>query len=284
MKLIDKLKNVFFEEVDEDDDEEELPQTFAKKIEVPKKKPEVFRVEKQPVVEEDKKLEEEDIVVPKEEKKEEPTFPMMFDDDDFLLDDKTGELQPINSNLYKRENEREEKELYHGKKEVSYVESVRKPTYSYTKSYYEEKETKGFKPSPIISPIYGILDKNYRKEEVVTKKETHITSKTNFDLDSVRNKAFGNDEIVQDKKTREKEESNKIYDVNNNKPQVNRVTLADADEYYNDLGLAYNVDYSDASRSTGTRSSRYNGKEKKSEKDVDDNLFDLIDSMYNKED
>ena len=281
MKLVDKLKNVFFEEVTEDEDEEELPQSFAKKIEIPKKKPEVFRAEK-PVLEEEQQKTAE-IVIPKvEEKPEETSFPMMFDEDDFLLDEKTQELEPIN---YKRENEREEKELYHGKKEVSYVESVRKPTYSYTKSYYEEKETKGFKPSPIISPIYGILDKNYRKEEVVTKKETHITTrKTNFDLDSVRNKAFGTDEIVQDKKTREKEESNKIYDVNNNKPQVNRVTLADADEYYNDLGLAYNVDYSDASRSTGTRSSRYNTKDKKNEKDVDDNLFDLIDSMYNKED
>ena len=285
MKLIDKLKNVFFEEVTEDEDEEELPQTFAKKIEVPKKSPVVFHEEK-PITEE-KAVEE--VEVPKEEEKEESTFPMMFDDEDFLADSKTQELEPINTNVYKRESNHEEKELYHGKKEVSYVESVRKPAYSYTKSYYEEKETKGFKPSPIISPIYGILDKNYRKEEVVTKKETHITTgRTNFDLDSVRNKAFGTDDVmVQDKKTREKEEleeSNKIYDVNNNKPQVNHVTLADADEYYNDLGLAYNVDYSDASRNNSTtRSSRYN-KEKKGDKNVDDNLFDLIDSMYNKED
>lgn len=289
MKLIDKLKNVFFEEVSEDEDEEELPQTFAKKIEVPKKTPEVTRSDRTTFEEEQEKTAE--IVIPKveeekEEVKEEPTFPMMFDDDDFMFDEKTQELEPINYNPYKKEEEKkEEKELYHGKKEISYVESVRKPSYSYTKSYYEEKETKGFKPSPIISPIYGILDKNYRKEEVVTKKETHITSKSNFDLDSVRNKAFGNDEVVQDKKTREKEEeTNKIYDVNNNKPQVNHVTLADADEYYNDLGLAYNVDYSDASRSTTSRSSRYSNKEKKNEKDVDDNLFDLIDSMYNKED
>ena len=284
MKLIDKLKNVFFEEV-EDEDEEELPQTFAKKIEVPKRSPEVFKEEK-PAPEVQVKVDE--ISVPVEEKKEEPTFPMMFDDEDFLSDSKTQELEPITTNSYPKENTVKEKELYHGKKEISYVESVRKPTYSYTKSYYEEKETKGFKPSPIISPIYGILDKNYRKEEVVTKKETHIVSgRTNFDLDSVRNKAFGSDDVVvQDKKTREKEEkesNNKIYDVNNNKPQVNHVTLADADEYYNDLGLAYNVDYSDASRNAGTRSSRYN-KEKKGDKNVDDNLFDLIDSMYNKED
>ena len=286
MKLIDKLKNVFFEEVVEDEDEEELPQTFAKKIEVPKKKPEVFNEEK----ETSKNLENtfiSEIDVPKEEKQEEPTFPMMFDDDDFLEDSNNMELGRSN-NINSLENDGKEKELYHGKKELSYVETVRKPTFTYTKSYYEEKETKGFKPSPIISPIYGILDKNYKKEEVVTKKETHFTSgRTNFDLDSVRNKAFGVDDTeIRDKKTREKEdasENKKIYDVNNNKPQVNRVTLADADEYYNDLGLAYNVDYSDASRTT-TRSSKYGNKENKKEKDVDDNLFDLIDSMYNKED
>ena len=283
MKLIEKLKNVFFEEVTDDEDEEELPQTFAKKIEIPKRKPEIIKEEK-PIVKEET-VQEEVSIFPKEEKKEESSFPMMFDDDDFLED--TKELSTVDSNIsYKRETP--EKELYHGKKEISYVESVKKPTYTYTKSYYEEKETKGFKPSPIISPIYGILDKNYRKEEVVTKKETRITQgRTNFDLDSVRNKAFGTDDVeIQDKRTREKEEaeSKKIYDVNNNKPQVNRVTLADADEYYNDLGLAYNVDYSDASRNTTTRTSKYSNKENKKEKNVDDNLFDLIDSMYNKED
>jgi len=243
--------------------------------------------------------EEDEVKIPVEEKeeevKEEPTFPMMFDDDDFLEDKKVTEeetpyVEPVS---YHRE-ERNEKELYQGKKELSYVESVRKPNYSYTKSYYEEKETKGFKPSPIISPVYGVLDKNYRKEEVVTKRETKITSgRTNFDLDTIRNKAFGaDDEEISDKKTREakreeKKEDKKIYDVNNNKPQVNRVTLADADEYYNDLGLAYNVDYSDASRNNNnSRSSKYNIKnnKKEREKDVDDNLFDLIDSMYNKED
>lgn len=310
MKLIEKLKNVFFEEVEEDEDEEELPQTFAKKIEVPKKteiprvKPEITREERPVIYKEVEEVEVSEPVeegVPKEIKKEEPTFPMMFDEDDFLEDKKMKEMDNTFSKpqIEKRE-ERENKELYQGKKELSYVESVRKPNYSYTKSYYEEKETKGFKPSPIISPVYGVLDKNYRKEEVVTKKEIKITSgRTNFDLDSVRNKAFGaDDEEISDKKTREarakeeqekrekekEQEEKKIYDVNNNKPQVNRVTLADADEYYNDLGLAYNVDYSDASRNNNSRTSKYNTKSNKKEKDVDDNLFDLIDYMHSKED
>lgn len=290
MKLFDKLKNVFFEEVTDDEDEEELPQTFAKKIEIPKKQPEPIKIkeETKPIVtleeaKEEEKKEVEDI--PKPQKKEDSSLLMMFDDDDFLEDKKMKEMDNSLSRISIHNDNHEEKELYRGKKELSYVESVHKPNYSYTKSYYEEKSTKEFKPSPIISPVYGILDKNYRKEEVVTKKETRITSgKTNFDLDTVRNKAFGSDdEVISDKKTREareEKEDKKIYDVNNNKPQVNRVTLADADEYYNDLGLAYNVDYSDASRNTTTRSSKYSNKDKRKDKNVDDNLFDLIDSMY----
>jgi len=297
MKLIEKLKNVFFEEVPEDEDEEELPQTFAKKIE-PKKTVEPPKIHE--VRKEEPETEEVSVNVPieeekEEEPKEESTFPMMFDDDDFLEDKKITEKYNDYElpNTYRNlEKENKEKELYQGKRELSYIESVRKPSYSYTKSYYEEKETKGFRPSPIISPVYGVLDKNYRKEEVVTKKEVKLSSdKSNFDLDTVRNKAFGNDDVeISDKKTREakaeEKEEKKIYDVNNNKPQVNRVTLADADEYYNDLGLAYNVDYSDASRNNSTRVSKYNTKNSKKEKEVDDNdnLFDLIDSMYNKED
>ena len=58
----------------------------------------------------------------------------------------------------------------------------------------ETKEVKKFKPSPIISPVYGILDKNYKKEDVVDKKDRKITSSyasKKVDLDTVRRKAFG---------------------------------------------------------------------------------------------
>ncbi len=313
MKFVDKLKNIFFEEV-EDDDEEEIPQTFAKKVEVVKKKKPDFKKFEDEIstTKEDVKVE---VALPDEPKNEElvdpikeetdvkypvndKSFPMMFDDDDFLEDQDNSLKEIVDDNndaiSYKREDrEYNERELYQGKKELSYVESINnKPTYSYTKSYYEEKETKGFKPSPIISPIYGILDKNYHKEEVVTKRETRVTSTFRRpDLDTVRNKAFGRDEEEKKKEKKVTKESLKepqdkqIYDGNNTKPQVNRVTLADADEYYNDLGLAYNVDYSDASRSNNqTRTSKYAKETKKSKKDVDDNLFDLIDSMYHKED
>ena len=317
MKLLDKLKNVFFEEVPEDEDDDELPQTFAKKVEVPKKPVEIIKrsaeaLEEEPDEEDEDEDEEEEevssIVIPpkveekvelppKEEKEKE--FPMMFDDEDFLTD-KPVEESPITEThddyqYLKREVRDNDDNLYQGKKELSYVESVNsRKTTSVTRSYYEDRETKGFKPSPIISPIYGILDKNYHKEEVVTKKETRVvtTSYGKPDLDSVRNKAFGHDEprkeiarrSQRDEEDTSQDETKKVYDVNNNKPQVNKVTLADADEYYNDLGLAYNVDYSDASRNSDSQKSRYSKEKKRSNKSVDDNLFDLIDSMYNKED
>lgn len=52
---------------------------------------------------------------------------------------------------------------------------------------------KVFKPSPVISPIYGILDKDYTKEEVVPKQDSTYkdldTPATKYD--SVRRKAYG---------------------------------------------------------------------------------------------
>ncbi len=306
MGLIDKLKNVFFEEVEEDE-EEELPQTFAKKVDVPKRKisflknddEEVKEKETEKMTDEDDEetVHEEEEFVPTDtfiEVEKEPetpkVVPMMFDDDDFQEDDSVDYTETKSEPVYRREDRNYERDLYPEQRE-SYTESIsNKPTYSYTKTTYrEEKETKGFRPSPIISPIYGILDKNYHKEEVITKRETRIsTSYGKPDLDSVRNRAFAKvdeeKEVTKTKKEEEKkhqvkEEKAKVYDVNNDKPHVDKVTIADAEEYYNDLGLAYNVDYSDASRNTNTRSSKYNVKEKK-KKDVDDNLFDLIDSMY----
>ena len=89
----------------------------------------------------------------------------------------------------------------------------------------------------------------------------------------------------------------------NEKPHVSEVTMGDAEEYYKDLGLEYNIDYKDSSKekATGRRVTEdYDEEEKKTEslksKDnstkeeqtatdpaSDDNLFDLIDSMYEDE-
>ncbi len=52
----------------------------------------------------------------------------------------------------------------------------------------EYKEKRKFKPSPIISPVYGVLNEDYKPEDVKTR--TPVDTDT-IDVDSVRKKAFG---------------------------------------------------------------------------------------------
>jgi len=285
MGFLDKLKNVFFEEeeIEEEEIEESKPK-LARKVEIPKKKPpialeekEEVRVESQPEFTESVQPVREETIIREEvrvTKEEVPNkFAMMFEEDDFVLEEPPKAVT--------RETVERSRTLYPEKREESYSESIKKDnSYGYTKSYYESREKKTFTPSPIISPIYGILDKNYKKEEVVTKKEIRISSSRNkVDLDTVRSKAFGEEpeEFVENKVSPKIEKEETMYDVNKNKPSVKGITLEAADEYYRDLGLAYNVDYSDQAKEVKTTKKSDTGR-------LEDNLFDLIESMYDKED
>ena len=195
---------------------------------------------------------------------------------------------------------------------------------------YEKKEEKAyFRPSPIISPIYGILDKNYKKEDVKEKREVRITSsytRTNVSVDDIRNKAYGRRSQVEDdidedttKFEVEEQDDDLLVDLSDrSKPEVKELTMGDAEEYFQDLGLEYNVDYVDVSTDRSTTPKKEESKEspkheaiKKLEEEKveeekediyeeepvvddvkeviedkekvetdDDNLFDLIDSMY----
>lgn len=203
-------------------------------------------------------------------------------------------------------------------------------------SMSKKEERSIFKPSPIISPVYGVLDKNYRKEDVVSKADTPFRSsyeRTNMSVDDVRKKAYGtlSDEDVDDMdkelentmpipKINEDFNEDTVVDLSSEeaKPEVKTVTMGDAEEYFNDLGLEYNVDYKDASNPQKEEKPEVKqeepqeeakhasqeeaseevkeevkqevevkeeapveeeAKEKKDEEN-DDNLFDLIDSMY----
>ena len=54
-----------------------------------------------------------------------------------------------------------------------------------------KEDRKAFTPSPIISPVYGVLNENYKKEDIVSKSEKKSSSSRVLDLDSVRRKAYG---------------------------------------------------------------------------------------------
>ncbi len=160
---------------------------------------------------------------------------------------------------------------------------MNKDDYSYKKEL-DVKGEKKFKPSPIISPIYGILDKNYKKEEIRTRNDKTHSNKEERTIDSVRQKVYGETkreekkpEVVEEKPVK----SEKKVNLNRDVPTVSDVTIAAADEYYNELGLVYNENYKDVSRNQPTKK-REEPKKKNSD---DDNLFRVVglaDSMYDK--
>lgn len=144
MGLFDKFKNIFTEEVEDEEVKKEVRQV---EIVSPKE------------------LEEETKEEVKEEVEEKFVFPVYFDDKDF------EELTP--------------------KKEEVKIEPPKKEIYGIKTK--EVKEVKKFTPSPIISPVYGVLDKNYNSADIVSK--TNISrseyKSVNRSLDEVRKRAYG---------------------------------------------------------------------------------------------
>ena len=225
---------------------------------------------------------------------------------------------PYGNQAYGHSNSYRE-EFHHDNKLYGMDNTYNVPVHQY--GTYERKEDKTyFKPSPIISPIYGVLDKNYTKDDVKEKKEIRLTtySRSNVSVDDIRNKAYGSSKEKSEKEEKEDvkfevedEEDNLLVDLSDRaKPEVKELTVGDAVEYFQDLGLEYNVDYVDVSKEkkeapvvkkesadAEKQTSQVEGKhvevektkpvvvkeesKKTVEKEEDnDNLFDLIDSMY----
>lgn len=159
MGLMDKVKNLFTEEIEEEVEVKEEPikkETIHVEIASPAA----------PVEREVAPLPEPDVAV---EKEEEFKFPF-FDDEDF-------------HEIEEKPKEREER-----KKRVSPQRKDIKDVYSPVK-----EEKKVFKPTPIISPVYGILDKNYQKEDIKSKnaKPRSYYNPKEATVDEIRNKAYG---------------------------------------------------------------------------------------------
>ena len=155
MGILDKVKNMFIEEVEEEPIKKEIIQVKipSPKVEQPDLKPKV-----EPVEEVTEKREEKFV------------FPVYFDDKDF---EKIEEEKP--KEIIKKEDPKPKKEVYGIKKE-------------------DKVEKKNFKPTPIISPVYGILDKNYHKDDIKTKKTVsafEYRDNDKLNIDDVMKKAYG---------------------------------------------------------------------------------------------
>ncbi len=322
MGLMSKIKGIFMEEVVvEEDDEEEVKRENEKskeKVQVAKKIENPTPVQEEPKeVEEIKSYEENNEIELDDDKTKEFSrpieqiveneyrFPMEFDDKDFEMDERKEVVQE-EPEVIEEEPVKEEPILYHERRvdrEVAYDFSVA----DVKKEPYENGENKkGFQRSPIISPVYGILDKNYKKDDVVSKREIRLTTNNKkADLDLVREKAYGdlaNDitesiheevEIIDsDEEEPAKEEKDSLlYDLSEDaSPSVKDVTVGDAEEYFNDLGLEYNVDYKVEKEEPSIKNEDKEEpveEEKHEEKktpdeteESEDELFDLIDAMY----
>lgn len=154
MSFLEKVKNMFTEEVEDD-----------VKVEQIKKEVTHVAIESPSVNKDDDKITDDMLFMPlKTENK-----PVFFDDNDFR--DLNIETKPK-----EEKNEVKERDVYGSKIQQE------KPI----------EEKKIFKPTPIISPIYGILDKNYHKEDIVSRSDIEREeAQKESPIDAIRNKAYG---------------------------------------------------------------------------------------------
>ena len=284
MSFFDKLKNVLFE------DEEEVSEETSPKEEV---KTDEVRFSSKP--KETKALEP-----PKEEAKETTVF-QSFDEEEFdriaainknrLLErdrkareekerqereQEISRKEAINSS---RENYRRYEELRYGKSSTKDTAEYHKTSEAqqniYNKPLASKEEPKRFKPSPVISPVYGVLGENYKKEDILPRASSEGTLPKIMDVDNVRKKAFGileqnmdTNEALQDFKGDSEIPLEKI-DENLGEDIMGKTIKINVDDVKNELDQKEELKNPDIKASV-----------KKDDEALEKDLFNLIDSMY----
>lgn len=289
MGLLNKIKGILFEEVEEDEvvstpkSEEKKP--IAEKIEPQRKVEEL--VEKSvpkvtaPVKEtKTENLNERDLF------KSDNISPFFdFDEEEFSNMSRVQKPKTTNVMEYERKK-RVEKRYDMGN--FSKIERT------------EVVEKKKFKPSPIISPVYGILNEDYKPEDIKSKTDNVVN--TGLDFNSVRKKAFGEETLGEPEATyyeesvtvkvkeNEEEKQQKVKTIDELLEDTSDVTI-DVDEKNsvedkNDIKATDEVaDYEriDKDLEEVTAKCDVNKTEMRKVEDDDtleNDLFDLIDSMY----
>lgn len=268
MGLFNKLKNVLFEE---------------EEIEIPVKEPEVkkeVKVEAKPL-ERKKTFEEDDnFEVPVKDQelfKAEKTFDFpVFDDEEF------DEMKKFDFEEKKEEPKKTMGiNLFDYEKPKIKREAPRTRTPEIKGRIYDTKRddisNRKFKPSLVISPVYGVLDKNYKKEDIVIKKE----EKKAIELDDVRKKAFG----TLEESLLEEKESKVKFDSDEHMDKLLENAITDTIPVPDDIIEEEPVkEVKEKIRETvpkrGKALKEDVPKTVSKEEPVEDDLFDLIDSMY----
>ena len=232
MGLFDKLKNVFME----DDIDEEPVRSVPKVEEIKKEEPVIQKRERELPVEDtfsDRKL---------VNSKENFKFPIIFEDEDF----KEEKKKTKSINVLEREN-------------TKYEDLIKRDT---------KPQKKVFKPSLVISPVYGVLDKNYSKEDITTKDGNRVSNDNGVDIDTVIKKAYG-EEVVTKTREEKREEENKTVDAfKEEETDIKSLTIEQAETKANEREVDDKIASID---------------ELLNDTNTDDDFYSLVDSMYKNE-
>jgi hypothetical protein len=256
MGVLKKLKDVLF-----DIEEEEIPE-ITKENKYIKKEENPIKEVKMPKEEIDN-----EIIKPKSEPKF--TFPLDFDDEiperskrDYFEDDFASSRSYRETKIKKEEPVK------------------KKDDYSRFNLNDTKKETKPFKLSPIISPVYGILDQNYTKDDVIVKSDVNTTK--NPSLDDVRKKAYGKnneevsgeiDEFEEPLKTLDEILIDRDEQISENNTEVQPIT---EEPLLEEEPLVYDDELPDEPFAD----EKTNEDIEEKEDTIESDLFNLIDSMY----
>ena len=313
MGLFNKIKDILFEdeEIEETEsikvrDDKKESKTEEKKpiaeIIEPQRRPEVHsepvREEKrrESAYETPKKVRENkdyDDLSERDLFKSENTFPFPdFDEEEFSSTMNRQQKRPTTNVLEYEKKKKVERKYDYGRYERTETREV--------------VEKKKFRPSPIISPVYGILNEDYKIEDI--KDVTEENRNNNLDFNSVRKKAFGDIETLEEEpKQTYYEETVTVKLKENDEDKKQKVKTID--ELLEDTAdVEINVDKNEKKKNNINRkvSNELDDYEmvdedleeiipsnkdlkKKNVDDEDDtlenDLFELIDSMYdNRED
>lgn len=289
MGLLNKIKGILFEEVEEDE-----------VVSTPKseeKKPIAEKIEPQRKVEEPVEKSVPKVTAPVKETKTEnlnerdlfksDNISPFFDFDEEEFSNMSRVQKPKTTNVMEYERKKRVEKRY----DMGNFSKIERT---------EVVEKKKFKPSPIISPVYGILNEDYKPEDIKSKTDNVVN--TGLDFNSVRKKAFGEETLGEPEATyyeesvtvkvkeNEEEKQQKVKTIDELLEDTSDVTI-DVDEKNsvedkNDIKATDEVaDYERIDKDLEEVTSKCDANKTEMRKVEDDDtlendLFDLIDSMY----
>lgn len=289
MGLLNKIKGILFEEVEEDE--------VASAPKSEEKKPIAEKIEPQRKVEEPVEKSVPKVTAPVKETKTEnlnerdlfksDNISPFFDFDEEEFSNMSRVQKPKTTNVMEYERKKRVEKRY----DMGNFSKIERT---------EVVEKKKFKPSPIISPVYGILNEDYKPEDIKSKTDNVVN--TGLDFNSVRKKAFGEETLGEPEATyyeesvtvkvkeNEEEKQQKVKTIDELLEDTSDVTI-DVDEKNsvedkNNIKATDEVaDYEriDKDLEEVTAKCDVNKTEMRKVEDDDtleNDLFDLIDSMY----